>query len=262
VISGWFESPGVRPKGAPVALTQARDGSIWIADDKNHSILRIANYGGVVGPTAVKLNFGQAVSEIANEIPALTSNYNAVVSSVLKSPQCVNCHDNYILPNDSNGDGMAQMRYLLSFGTWIKLRTPDTASLSNENTLSQSTLYTKLIPAGSSAMPPIDRPYANLQNHETAIQLVKNFVESFPNTVNLRKVKAGKTAAITGTPGSAVCANIPAGKHLLVVNGLPQTLGGKEVLELKINVGTGVVKQCGSATRFWTLAENLELFFK
>jgi glucose/arabinose dehydrogenase len=39
---GWDLKAGVRPAGAPVGLTIARDGAIWVADDRNAAILRIA----------------------------------------------------------------------------------------------------------------------------------------------------------------------------------------------------------------------------
>lgn len=39
---GWNLRAGVRPAGAPVGLTIARDGAIWVADDRNATILRIA----------------------------------------------------------------------------------------------------------------------------------------------------------------------------------------------------------------------------
>jgi glucose/arabinose dehydrogenase len=39
---GWSLKAGVRPAGAPVGLTIARDGAIWVADDRNAAILRIA----------------------------------------------------------------------------------------------------------------------------------------------------------------------------------------------------------------------------
>lgn len=42
VISQWHEIPGVRPEGAPVGLTQAQDGSIFIVDDRNAAILRLS----------------------------------------------------------------------------------------------------------------------------------------------------------------------------------------------------------------------------
>jgi len=42
VISQWHEVPGLRPEGAPVGLTQAQDGSIFIVDDRNAAILRLS----------------------------------------------------------------------------------------------------------------------------------------------------------------------------------------------------------------------------
>lgn len=42
VISQWHELPGLRPEGAPVGLTQAQDGSVFIVDDRNAAILRLS----------------------------------------------------------------------------------------------------------------------------------------------------------------------------------------------------------------------------
>lgn len=39
---GWNALAGTRPRGAPVGLAVARDGAIWVAEDKNATILRIA----------------------------------------------------------------------------------------------------------------------------------------------------------------------------------------------------------------------------
>ena len=38
----WGPQPGVRPRGAPTGVTVAPDGAIWIADDKNGAIVRLA----------------------------------------------------------------------------------------------------------------------------------------------------------------------------------------------------------------------------
>ena len=43
VISRWNSLEGIRPEGAPVGLTVADDGSIWIVDDKNQAVLRLSN---------------------------------------------------------------------------------------------------------------------------------------------------------------------------------------------------------------------------
>lgn len=39
---GWNEVPAAHPRGAPVGLAVAEDGAIWVAEDKNATILRIA----------------------------------------------------------------------------------------------------------------------------------------------------------------------------------------------------------------------------
>jgi len=39
---GWDAKPGVRPMGTPVGLAVAQDGALWVAEDKNATVLRIA----------------------------------------------------------------------------------------------------------------------------------------------------------------------------------------------------------------------------
>lgn len=41
---GWGAVQGQHPRGAPVGLAVARDGSIWVADDRNGAVLRIARF--------------------------------------------------------------------------------------------------------------------------------------------------------------------------------------------------------------------------
>jgi glucose/arabinose dehydrogenase len=42
VTPGWDLQAGSRPAGAPVGITVAQDGSLWVPDDRNAAILRIA----------------------------------------------------------------------------------------------------------------------------------------------------------------------------------------------------------------------------
>jgi glucose/arabinose dehydrogenase len=41
LIAEWYKVNGVRPRGAPVGMTVASDGAIWLVEDRNKSILRI-----------------------------------------------------------------------------------------------------------------------------------------------------------------------------------------------------------------------------
>jgi glucose/arabinose dehydrogenase len=42
ITPGWDLQAGSHPAGAPVGITVAQDGSLWVPDDRNASILRIA----------------------------------------------------------------------------------------------------------------------------------------------------------------------------------------------------------------------------
>ncbi len=41
LVSGWYRVNGVRPQGAPVGMTVASDGAIWVVEDRNKTVLRI-----------------------------------------------------------------------------------------------------------------------------------------------------------------------------------------------------------------------------
>lgn len=41
LIHDWYQVTGVRPQGAPVGITTSDDGSIWIVEDKNATVLRM-----------------------------------------------------------------------------------------------------------------------------------------------------------------------------------------------------------------------------
>ena len=41
LIPEWYKVNGARPQGAPVGMTVASDGAIWLVEDKNKTIIRI-----------------------------------------------------------------------------------------------------------------------------------------------------------------------------------------------------------------------------
>ena len=46
LISGWYRVNGARPQGAPVGMTVAEDGAIWLVEDKNQTVIRIDRAAG------------------------------------------------------------------------------------------------------------------------------------------------------------------------------------------------------------------------
>jgi glucose/arabinose dehydrogenase len=78
VISQWHAIPGLRPEGAPVGLTVAHDGSLFIVDDRNAGILRLST-GRAYVPAAV----ANATAKTTTPPPA--------VAQLLQS-HCLACH--------------------------------------------------------------------------------------------------------------------------------------------------------------------------
>lgn len=81
VISQWHEIPGLRPEGAPVGLTQARDGSIFIVDDRNAAILRLSTGASY-----------QAKKVVAPQLTAKSIVPPAAVSAIFQR-HCTQCHN-------------------------------------------------------------------------------------------------------------------------------------------------------------------------
>jgi len=62
IINGWNPIPTYRPKGRPVGMTVANDGAIWIVDDTNKAILRLAR--GKTYTSSIKSNLKTTASSI------------------------------------------------------------------------------------------------------------------------------------------------------------------------------------------------------
>ncbi|MEY3900838.1 MAG: hypothetical protein RL189_144 [Pseudomonadota bacterium] len=255
VIGGWYDAPRYRPRGAPVAITQASDGSIWIADDKSHAILRLAVPTREMPPAgpAPRANFAKAYTQIIAETPQFRSAYDTLVKKVIVSPQCEGCHDNYTNTGDSTADGLHYLRYILAMGNWAI-----------PADLQTSTLYTKMSPPMKSAMPPIDKPYPNLQAATEALEAVKAFVMAMPKRENIWKVKTGRTAAMKGlkkgAPGNAVCGKLVADTYLLAANNNAATLGGQKMIEMVVKANSKLVNGsvCSAYDTFFVAQDDIE----
>ena len=82
IVFGW-EPADDRPKGAPVGMTVARDGSIWLVEDKNGTVLRLARdaYAAVRGGT-------ESMEDVATSMPP---SFPVAHADVL-SRRCAPCH--------------------------------------------------------------------------------------------------------------------------------------------------------------------------
>ncbi len=82
VTTKWNSVDGVRPEGAPVGMTVASDGSIWIVDDKNQSVLRLSRGAPYKGELAAQDQENIVLSNIV-----LPNNVQKIVSK-----HCHACH--------------------------------------------------------------------------------------------------------------------------------------------------------------------------
>lgn len=84
VVFGW-DASDARPKGTPVSATVARDGSVWIVEDNNGTVLRLARdaYAAVrAGGDAIV-----APSEVHADEGFVT------LHRALLTPRCAHCHE-------------------------------------------------------------------------------------------------------------------------------------------------------------------------
>lgn len=172
VIRGWYDSLGFREKGAPVGLLEMSDGSILIAEDKNHAILRLAAFSGQPFPDAPKPPISQTIVDLfkANQTEVFSRLYPEVEKKLLhnngQKNLCNGCHDSFVLDNDKNEDGFASLRYLVKMGTWV--RGGDPAS---------SSFWVKI---ESGSMPPKDSGIS-ISPQDPIVTSVRQFLLEFPS---------------------------------------------------------------------------------
>ncbi len=255
VISGWYDAPGVRGKGAPVALSQGADGAIWIADDKNSAIFRLAPPSPDFKrkPPPARPNFAKAYSELMLESPKWLASYQRLRDKVLKSPQCSGCHDQYRNPDDDASDGLAELRYIASLGNWMV-----------EGDTDKSALFQKMSPAGASSMPPKDKPYASLAEAKLALSIVGEFIKNMPSLKSIFVIQESINPEIVGLtrgqPGNTVCGKLKPGQTVWVTNPQPQRLRGTEVLEVLVGQNSKIadLSICKGANAFYVAASALK----
>lgn len=119
LISSWDKREGVRPAGAPVGLLVASDGSIFIVEDKNKTVLRLAKGEGRTTPIddanqvnqAKKIRLQKALMKLQAD-PWLKEAYDWINTQVLQT-NCVICH------RSLKGSGTEAYEFMIS-EQWIE----------------------------------------------------------------------------------------------------------------------------------------------
>ncbi len=134
LMSGWYKVNGVRPQGAPVGMTVAADGALWIVEDKNQAILRIdAAPSATAEILPCDARTGEQIAALVEFVAkdAESGRRLTQVRSQLIEKHCLGCHSDFDLKpgmSDVQKD-TAVLRFLLAQDGWVYPGDPDSGRL-------------------------------------------------------------------------------------------------------------------------------------
>ena len=125
LISGWHRVGGVRPQGAPVGMTVASDGALWLTEDKNRTIIRLdaEPEAAAVGALPCGARTPAQIADLAARVVKDADNRRRLteIRAQLIERRCIGCHADFGIRrgmNDAQKDA-AVLRFLLAQDGWI-----------------------------------------------------------------------------------------------------------------------------------------------
>jgi hypothetical protein len=99
LISGWHRVSGVRPQGAPVGMTVAADGALWLVEDKNQTIIRIDSEpeAAAIGALPCGTRTPAQVADLAARVMKNAENRKRLteIRTQLIERRCIGCHADF-----------------------------------------------------------------------------------------------------------------------------------------------------------------------
>lgn len=124
LIAGWHRVNGARPQGAPVGMTVAEDGAIWLVEDKNQTVIRIDRAAGDPAPPLPCDTRSQAMIDQLAALVSADAQSSARLTLLRKGlvePHCAGCHSDFGLKSgqsDAEKD-RAVLRFMLAQDGWV-----------------------------------------------------------------------------------------------------------------------------------------------
>jgi glucose/arabinose dehydrogenase len=210
LIAGWHRVNGARPQGAPVGMTVAADGAIWLVEDKNQTVIRIDRAAGDPPPLPCDTRSQALIDRLAALVAADAQNRIRLTSlrKDLVEKHCLGCHSDFGLragQSDADKD-VTVLRFMLAQDGWIYPGDPDSGKL---RTRLRGLGAEKLMPPGGESLPKTEPGYARLL--DTADLLVAKMV---PGT--RMRIKPGPPQRKFYGRANKECGEIPAGKVVVV----------------------------------------------
>ncbi len=134
IITGWHRVNGIRPQGAPVGMTVADDGAIWLVEDKNQTVIRIDRTDEAAPePLPCDTRSDQLIDRLAALVmdDAASRARLAMVRKNLVEKHCRGCHSDFGLEagqSDRDKD-LAVLRFMLAQDGWIYPGDPEAGRL-------------------------------------------------------------------------------------------------------------------------------------
>ena len=125
LIAGWHRVNGARPQGAPVGMTVAEDGAIWLVEDKNQTVIRIDRAAGDPPPPLPCDTRSQALIDQLAAFVAKDAQNRIRLTTLRKSlveKHCVGCHSDFGLKaGQSDADKDSDRTALHAVAGWLDL---------------------------------------------------------------------------------------------------------------------------------------------
>jgi glucose/arabinose dehydrogenase len=211
LISEWHKVNGVRPQGAPVGITVASDGAIWLVEDKNQTIIRIdTTPDSPADPLPCDRRSESQIDELAKFVAGDPQNRMRLSSirTGLIEKHCAFCHSGFGLKAgqpDAEKD-QAVLRFMLSQDGWIYPGDPDAGKL---RARLRGIGPEKLMPPGGDNLPKTEPGYKQL------LDKVDDLARKMVPGARMR-IKPGVVQRSFVSRDGRECGVIPAGKVVVV----------------------------------------------
>jgi glucose/arabinose dehydrogenase len=218
VISGWDEHKGIRPRGSPTGFTVARDGSVFIVEDKNVAVVRLAHTNEPAPPNECAKSDKDTIDpriEMLAWRNALRSNPGALagyeqIRSRLIQPYCMQCHGGFTATE------IAQDHFqTLDFFVKNDFLIPGNSA--------KSKLFSAVTKNGDvTPMPPGgERQFLETAEGPAIVQMVRGWIDKLPKDIgdSFAKITVGSARQIrNGTDDKTAlnCGTIPPGDIVYV----------------------------------------------
>ena len=215
IIAGWHRVNGIRPQGAPVGMTVAEDGAIWLVEDKNQTVIRIDRTSEAAPEplpcdTRSEALIDQILTFVSSDAPNRAR--LTLLRKGLIEKHCTGCHSDFGLKAGQSDDDkdLIALRFILAQDGWVYPGDPASGRL-------RQRLHgfgaERLMPPGGDRLIRTEQGYAKLL--DIADELVARMI---PGT-RMRVTSGGPPHRKFFARDGRECGEIPFGKVVVVIRG-------------------------------------------